>query len=293
MVDQSISIPGYVLTRKLAEGGCAIVYEGRETMGSGKVAIKVLHPRHLNNKAEHKRLINEGAIGERLGEHEHIVSTVSSGMAGKLPYVILEFLPGRTLRELLRARSVLSTREIVELSRALAQAMRALHNAGIFHRDMKPENVMLGGHGMIKIIDLGFAESQLSVKLSFFGRSLDGSPAYMAPEYIRTKKPSLASDVYGLGCTLYEAATGSPPMAGASDNEVMKKQLNKGLEAEPVRSVNPQISQATETLIMNAVAKDPKRRYRSVDEFLLELSRHELFNEPTRGIAVPDDWLDK
>lgn len=284
------TVPGYELIRKLAEGGCAEIHEGREALSSRKVAIKILHPRHLANKIEYKRLLDEGAIGKRLGSHDHVVETLASGMADNLPYVILELLPGRTLRDLLRVRRVLSTREIIELSRALGHALRFLHNAGIYHRDLKPENVMLGARGPIKVIDLGFAESKLAVAFSFFGRRLDGSPAYMAPEYIRTKKPTCGTDVYALGCTLYELATGRPPMTGASDNEVMQKQLNKSLQPESVRELNPKISQETEKLIMNAVAKDPVQRYKSADEFLLELSRNELFSEPVRGVAVPEDW---
>jgi serine/threonine-protein kinase len=286
-------VPGYELKRKIAEGGCAEIYEGREALGSREVAIKILHPRHLNNKAEYKRLLNEGAIGKRLGRHEHVIETLASGMAGKLPYVVLELLPGRTLRELLRVRKRLSTREIVELSKALGHALRFLHNAGVYHRDLKPENVMLGAKAPIRVIDLGFAESRLAVTFSIFGRRLDGSPAYMAPEYIRTRKPTFATDVYALGCTLYEVATGHTPMTGASDREVMRKQLNQDLPAEPVRNLNPKISRETEKLIMNAVEKDPARRYRSADEFLLELSRNELSGEPSRGIAVPEDWPDR
>lgn len=285
------TVPGYRLLRKIAEGGCAEIYEGKETLGTNVAAIKILHPRHLKNKVEFHRLLSEGAIGKRLGRHEHVVKTLACGIYDKLPYVVLELLRGRTLRHLLRARRTLGNREIVELSKALAQALRFLHNNSIYHRDMKPENVMLDGNGMIKIIDLGFAESHRAVKFSFFCRSLDGSPAYMAPEYIRTKKPTLGSDIYALGCTLYELATGTPPMTGSSDKEVLSRQLNLSIKAKPIRESNPDISIETERLIMRAVQKDTKIRYKSMDEFLLELCRNPLFENPKRGIIVPYDWL--
>lgn len=287
------TVPGYELTRKLAEGGFAEIYEGKRTMGTDRVAIKILHPRHVGNKMEHRRLLDEGALGKRLGLHEHVVETLDVGTVENLPYVILELLPGRTLRELIRTRRQLSDREVIELSRALARAMRFMHNAGIYHRDMKPENVMLDGNGLIKVIDLGFAESHLAVKFSFFGRRLDGSPAYMAPEYIRTRKPSIGSDVYALGCTLYEAATGIPPMVGSSDKEVLSKQVNMSVKPDSIQAANPDIHPHTEKLIMRAVEKDTEKRYKSVDEFLLELSRNPLFNEPDRGIEVPANWLDR
>src|SRR3990172_2390941 len=123
-------VPGFALNRKIAEGGCSEIYEGEELVSKRKVAIKILHPRHAGNKAEYKRLLAEGALGLSLAPHPHLVQTLKVGKAGKAgacPYVVLEFAPGRTLREILRERRHLNNAEVVNLAGALARALLFLH----------------------------------------------------------------------------------------------------------------------------------------------------------------------
>ncbi len=284
------SVPGYELKRKIGEGGFSEIYLGKAGLNNREVAVKVLHPRHQGNKTEYKRLLSEGAIGKRLDNHEHLCKTLDVGTEKGIPYCVFELLQGGTLRELLRDRGNLENFEVVELARAIGLAVRFLHTAGIYHRDLKPENVMCDGNGMIKVIDLGFAESHMAAKFSFFGRNLDGSPAYMAPEYIRSKKPSLASDLYAVGCTLYELATGKTPFTGSSDKELISKQANLSLKPTPPSQINKTITPETEKLIMNSLAKDINKRFKSVDEYLLELSRNPLSDGRKRGIGVPAEW---
>lgn len=280
-------IPGYALHDKIAEGGFAEIYDGEEMISKKKVAIKILHPRHHTNKSEFKRLIHEGGIGMRIRNHDNVVKFLQVGKAGRAPYIVMEFIEGQTLREILRDRKTLNDREVVILAQALASGVRYMHGEGIVHKDIKPENVMLSPDGTIKLIDLGFAESLSSVKWSFFGRSLEGSPAYMAPELLRSKKPSPATDLYAVGCTLYEAATGSAPFTGHSDQEVLQKQLNMTLAAGSIREKNQEISPYTERMILNALEKSTSNRYKSVDEFRLELRRNPHLNNSSKHIPLP------
>ena len=283
-------VPGYLLSRKLAEGGCAELYEGIDQENNRKVAIKMLSPRHLGNKSEYKRLLKEGALGLRMRHHENIVQTQKVGRAGECPYIVLEFIPGLTLRELLRERQKLNNTELVRLAGALGRALRFIHGSALYHKDMKPDNIMLGEKGLIKVIDFGFSESQAGLAFSFFGRNLEGSPGYLAPELIRTKKPSAATDLYALGCTLYEAATGRLPFGGSSDAEIISKQLDLACKPQPLAQLNADLSIFTQKLIMNALEKKTEQRYKSADEFLLELARNPLTGNSDKSIAIPSGW---
>lgn len=282
-------IPGYTMLRLIAEGGCAEVWEALEQGSTNKVAVKILHPRNLANKAEHKRLLDEGAIGMRLRNCEHVVHMAKVGKDGKFPYIVMELVNGITLREWLRRNGPMSNVQVVTLAGALGRALRYVHNEGFFHKDLKPDNVMLDGENPIKLLDFGFAESKLGAKFGIFGRKLEGSPAYMAPELLRTKKPTAGSDMYALGCTLYEAATGKPPFTGLSDGEVIAAQMSEGSRAVPVSQVNPKMTIFTEKLIMNALVKNPEQRYKSADEFLLELARNPVISGGSKG-NIPAGW---
>lgn len=303
MSNDDYDIPGYRLVRLAAEGGCAEVYEARENGTRGRVALKILHPRHYGDKNEAKRLQNEGALGLRLAPNEYVARTLAAGVAAppkncrpvppsrlRIPFIVLEYLPGRTLREVLRERKQLTEPELAALAGAVGRALRFLHNSGVLHKDIKPDNIMLDGAGHIKIIDFGFAVEHIGTRFGFWSRKLEGSPAYLAPELIKTKKASEGTDLYALGCTLYEAVAGKPPFTGLSAAEVLGKQTDERLKPRPLRTLNSEISLFAERLILNALEKNPKERYQSVDEFLLELSRNPLLRRG-RSVRIPAGWL--
>ena len=274
------NIPGFTITGKIAEGGCAQVFAGVEQASGRRVAIKLLHPRNLSNKIEFKRLLDEGKLTLKL-QHPNLVRGYSTGQAGNLPYIALEYIHGRMLRDLVADKYVLSNGETLRLARALCLAVRYLHDLGYVHKDIKPDNIMLGEAGEIKLLDFGFAEP-LKPSFSLFGgpKRLDGSPAYMAPELLTTKKASCATDVYALGCTLYEAASGHSPFEGMSDQETMARQTNIKLSAAPILGKNPRITTLTEKMIMRALQKDPALRYKTTDEMMLDIARNPSTTDP-------------
>jgi serine/threonine-protein kinase len=272
-----INIPGFTISNKIAEGGCAQIFCGVDQSTGHPVAIKILQPRNLSNKAESKRLIDEGNLGLKL-QHVNIVRTFAAGVAGNLPYVVLEYIKGHMLREMVVKKQLLGNVETISLARGLTNGIRYLHNQGIYHRDIKPDNIMICEDGTIKLLDLGFAENTKA--FSFFGRKLEGSPAYMAPELLTTKKASFATDLYALGCTLYEAATGFTPFGGMSDNETISNQTNLRATPRPIQSVNPRVSTITEKMIARALMKDPAHRYKSADEMMMDIARNPANSDP-------------
>jgi eukaryotic-like serine/threonine-protein kinase len=266
-------IPGFTLNAKLAEGGCAEIYAAVDQSNGKLVCIKILHPRNLGNSVEVKRLAAEGALGLKLGQHDNIVQTLKTGAVEKTPYIVLEYIKGRTLREVLRDKKQFSDLEVMKLAKGTARALRFLHNAGILHKDLKPENIMITHEGMVKLVDFGFAENYKAFSL-WGKKSLEGSPAYMAPELLTTKKASIATDIYALGCTLFEAATGTPPFTGMSHSQIITLQTDMSRSAGSVKQANRTITIPTEKMILTACQKDVARRFKSVDEILLDLARN-------------------
>lgn len=267
-------ISGCVLGRKIADGACGEIYEAQDVNTQQFVVVKILHPRHHGNKTETRRLFTEGSLGLRLRHHEHLVRTLRMGDINGTPYVVQELAPGRSLREILRERRMRDG-ELLRLTVAMAKALQYMHGLGIYHKDVKPDNIMIDDvSGSIKLLDLGFAETRLSATLTFFGRTLEGSPAYMAPEMLLERRASPATDIYSLGCTLYEAATGSVPFPGLSDREIMAKQTDLKLRPPAIVDTNREVSFLTQKIILTALEKKVPFRYRSADEIWLELARH-------------------
>jgi len=271
-------IPGFTVNAKLAEGACAEIYAAIEQSTGRLVALKVLHPRHLSNKAEYKRLVDEGALGLKFTQHDNIVQFFKAGMVGNLPFVALEYVKGKTLREIIVSKKKLGDLDILKITKGLSRALRAIHNLGICHKDLKPDNIMISEEGNVKLLDFGFAENFKAFKL--FGRHLDGSLPYLAPEMFSTKKATPQTDIYALGCTLYECAAGFQPFGGMSDAEVAAKQQNVKLAPPPISSGNPLITQMTERMILMALQKDVAKRFKSADEILLDLARNPALREP-------------
>jgi serine/threonine-protein kinase len=271
------SIPGYTISNKIAEGGCAQIFAGIDQSNGHPVAIKIIQPRNINNKTEVKRMVDEGNIGLKL-QNVNIVKTYAAGVIGKQPYIVLEYIKGRMLREMVVAKYQLGNVELISLARGLCNGIRYLHNLGIYHRDIKPDNIMIAEDGTIKILDMGFAENTKA--FSLFGRKLEGSPAYMAPELLTTKKASFGTDIYALGCTLYEAATGFTPFGGMSDAETISQQTNLRATPRSIQSVNQRISMITEKMVARALQKDPAQRYRSAEELMMDIARNPANSDP-------------
>jgi len=201
----------YVIVQKVARGGMATVYQALDQRLERPVAIKIMHP-HLAEDADFtKRFIQEARQAARLA-HPNIVNVFDQGQEGQLTYIVMEYLPGITLRELLADFGALTVAQTLDIVTAILNGLDAAHTAGIVHRDLKPENVLLADDGRIKIADFGLARA--STHNTATSQALLGTIAYLSPELISRGEADLRSDIYALGIMMFEMLTGEQPYQG-------------------------------------------------------------------------------
>ena len=198
----------YLIQSRVARGGMATVYQALDQRLERPVAIKVMHP-HLAEDAEFtRRFIQEARQAARLA-HPNIVNVFDQGQEGALTYIVMEYLPGITLRELLQDFGALTVGQTLDIVTAVLNGLDAAHTAGIVHRDLKPENVLLADDGRIKIADFGLARA--STHNTATSQALLGTIAYLSPELISRGEADLRSDIYALGIMMFEMLTGGIP----------------------------------------------------------------------------------
>jgi serine/threonine protein kinase len=275
----------YRIETELGRGGMGIVFRGFDTDLQRTVAVKVLRP-DLADEQARARFVREAQAVARVN-HDHVVrvySVVSPPEAP--PYLVMEYLGGPTLLELIRSRERLDPREAGAIIAQAAEGLAAAHAAGLIHRDIKPSNIMLDpGTGRAKITDFGLARIGEAPSTMTQEGALAGTPTYMSPEQARGLEPLDArTDVYSLGVTLYEALTGAAPFRGAPH---MVLQQVVGDEPRPPRRLNDRVPRDLETICLKAMAKEPSRRYQTAREFAADLGRWQ-HSEPIR--ARPAGW---
>jgi len=253
-------IGGFELISKLGKGGMGAVFKARQISVDRIVALKILPPRLARNKTFAERFLREARSAAKL-DHPNIVQAISAGQDGVYYYFAMECVSGPTVARMLKAKGVLPERRALELARDVARALDCAHEAGLVHRDVKPDNILVDADGAAKLADLGLAREieVTDANLTQAGVAI-GTPNYISPEQIRGERDiDGRSDIYSLGATLYHMLVGQAPYAGGSSNEVMAKHL-----AEPVpdaRKANPDISPAVAAIVRKAMAKEAARRY--------------------------------
>ena len=268
------------LLSELGRGGMGIVYRAWDEPLSRVVAVKVLRPEHIG-PVDRVRLVREAQCASRFqNEHAVTVHSVVDPPDG-LPYLVMEYVQGPTLAELISANRSPAPRELAALVAQVALALGAAHTAGLVHRDVKPSNILIDAKtGRAKIMDFGVVRT-LAAPGTITGEGfVAGTPAYMSPEQARGD-PDLdpRTDVYGLGVTLYEGLTGQPPFAGA-----VHAILRRITEEDPIapRRFDHQIPGDLETICLKAMAKEPKSRYQTALDLGRDLKRW-LRDEPIKA----------
>ncbi len=255
----------YRIEREIGRGGVAIVYIGRDLRHGRQVAIKVLRP-ELQGSIETGRFLREISIAASL-YHPHIVQVYDSGVdagpgAPPGPYYVMPFVAGETLRETIGRDAQLPTTAALRIAIEVADALTYAHDRGIVHRDVKPENILLeGDHALLA--DFGVAralESAGGERLTLSGVVL-GTPAYMSPEQAVGKNVDGRSDVYGLGCVLYEMLAGEPPFGGRTTQAILARHAAD--QVPPLRTVRPTVSVELEATVLRALEKVPAKRFQS------------------------------
>ncbi|REK25564.1 MAG: serine/threonine protein kinase [Planctomycetota bacterium] len=247
----------FQLEKKLGVGGMGIVYRATYLKTGQAVALKVLAPDLSADPKIAKRFEREMDILKRL-KHPHIIQYFGGSTSGAQRYYAMELLPGGTLDEVLRKKGRFSWEETVEYGLQIAQALEHAHNAGIIHRDLKPSNLLLTKKGQLKLSDFGIARDTQATQITAAGKTV-GTMAYMAPEQITGKQPvSRKTDLYALGCVLFQMLTGRPPF----ESETQPELLFKHVEEEPpsVREFAVDVPRWLDELIDELLEKDPEDR---------------------------------
>jgi tRNA A-37 threonylcarbamoyl transferase component Bud32 len=262
----------YQLGSLLGAGGMARVYLATDRVLERQVAVKVLSPSDAQDPVFVERFRREARAAARLS-HPNIVAVFDSGSDADQPYLVMEYVPGQSLAQLLARQGRLAPRRAVELAIQVCAALAAAHAQGLVHRDIKPANVLVSPDGKVKVTDFGIVKASAATTLTGTGTVL-GTAAYLSPEQAQGGPVDARSDLYGLGCVLYELLCGSPPFgSGADRSPVAIATRHVSEPPEPPSARNPQVAPALETVMLTTLAKDPAQRYQSAVELQHALER--------------------
>lgn len=257
----------YEILSLIGQGGMADVYKARDTILNRVVAIKVLRAKLSDDAMALVRFQREASAASRLS-HPNVVDIYDVGEYEGMHYIVMEFIRGRTLKELIAQRGALDVDEAIGVMKQLVSAINHAHEHKIIHRDIKPQNVLVKDDGTIKITDFGIAVANGSVQLTY-NNTVMGSAHYLAPETTQGKEPNEQVDIYSLGIVFYELLTGHVPFTGKTPTEIAIKHLRKPIPY--VRDFNPNIPQSVENIVLKATAKNLEDRYVSCKEMLYDL----------------------
>ncbi len=277
----------YEVIRSIGEGGMANVYLGYDTILDRNVAIKVLRG-DLSNDEKFVRRFQREALSASSLAHPNIVEMYDVGEDDGTYYIVMEYVDGKTLKQLLKKRGTLTLSEAIDIMSQLTDGMAHAHDSYIIHRDLKPQNIMIKDDGQIKITDFGIAMALNSTQLTQTN-SVMGSVHYLPPEQASGKGCTIKSDIYSMGIIFYELLSGSLPFRGDNAVEIALKHMRDPLPS--LREDNPSIPQSIENIIRKATAKNPKNRYesaRSMHEDLLTALNDERMNEEVYQYKYPE-----
>lgn len=252
----------YEIQRLIGEGGMANVYLAKDTILDRKVAVKVLRGDLAGDEKFVRRFQREALSASSLS-HPNIVEIYDVGEDEGNFYIVMEYIEGKTLKQLIKKRGVLSLPETMDIMLQLLDALATAHDSYIIHRDIKPQNIMIKESGLVKITDFGIAMALNSAQLTQTN-SVMGSVHYLPPEQASGKGSTIRSDIYSLGILMFEMLSGKVPFKGDSAVEIALKHMKEPLPS--VKEINPVVPQSVENIILKASAKNPKNRYRDVRE---------------------------
>lgn len=274
----TVYIPGaqidhYEIIRMLGHGGMNRVYLAQDLHSQQKVVLKFPNDDLIGNVAVFERYKREAEVGNRL-HHPHVQALLNTGEERCEQYLVMEYINGRTLREVLEERFAASgplpPAEAIQITLQICDALAYCHEHGVFHRDIKPENIMLQQDGSVKIIDFGVALLEGARRVTWRGFSgTVGTPDYMSPEQLRGERGTASSDIYAVGAMLYEMLCGHPPFEGENVFAVMNQHVSQ--DPPSILHSNPNVSPRLATVVMRAIRRDPDKRYKSMHDMLHDL----------------------
>src|SRR5690242_14524370 len=275
----------YRVESLIARGGMATVYLGTDTRLDRTVALKIMHAELANDEDFVRRFVAEARSVAKLS-HPNVVTVYDQGADGRTLYLAMEYVPGRTLRGLLQERTRLGPREALDIIEGVLSGLAAAHAAGIAHRDVKPENVLLGQAQSVKVADFGLARLLSDVSHTKSGL-LIGTAAYLAPEQVAGGRADFRTDVYATGIMLFELLTGCQPFTGDTPLTVAHRHVNEVVP--PPSSLVPGLPPALDSLVALATSRDPALRPADAGQFLYAVigARHGLPPDVPPPPALP------
>lgn len=281
----------YEIIKSIGEGGMANVYLAHDELLDRDVALKVLRGDLENNEKFIRRFQREAKSVSALS-HANIVEVYDVGEEEGQHYIVMEFINGVTLKQLVQKRGALTVTEVMDIMAQVTDGLTQAHDAYIIHRDIKPQNIMILDNGLIKITDFGIAMSMNATQLTQTN-SVMGSVHYLPPEQASGKTATTKSDIYSAGILMYELLTGSVPFKGDNAVEIALKQMKERIPS--IRKQNPLIPQSVENIILKATAKNPKNRYESIREMhddVIHALDEDRQNETKYNYPYPESELD-
>ncbi len=271
MQGESIVLGGrYEVEEELGRGGMAKVYRGTDTVLGRPVAVKILAPQFTDDPSFVDRFRREAQAAARLN-HPNLVSVYDTGSDDGVHFIVMEYVEGRTLADYLAGGGRIMPQRAIEIAEAVSQALTAAHAQGVIHRDIKPGNIMITPSGDVKVADFGIARVIAGAETIAQTAAVLGTAAYLSPEQAQGQPVDQRSDLYSLGCVLYEMVAGRPPFIGDSPVAVASKQVLE--QPVPPSKLNPDVSPQLDAVIMRTLAKNPANRYGSAEEFRRDLER--------------------
>jgi serine/threonine protein kinase len=265
---QALAGGRYRIEDVLGRGGMASVYLARDAELERPVAVKVLAEHLADQPSFHDRFLREARLAAQLS-HPNIVQVFDVGEEDGSPFIVMECVEGTTLADERKERGRLDPDEVVDLALQICGGLEHAHAAGLVHRDIKPQNLLLRPDGTVKIADFGIARAAESTRLTQMGSVL-GTAAYLSPEQALGEEVTAAADLYSLGCVLYELLTGRTPYVFETLPELVVKHQKEVIP--PVRELRPEVPERLETAVMHALARNPDYRPESAAALAEELA---------------------
>src|SRR3954469_19966185 len=253
---------------QLGAGGRATVYLAEDSSLGRKVALKVMAERYAEDGEFVERFRREAQAAARLN-HPNIIAVYDRGEADGRPYIAMEYLQGRTLKQVIQKEGPLPPERAIAVAIQVLAGLRYAHEHGVVHRDVKPHNVLVGDDGRIKVTDFGIAHAG-DPQMTEVG-SIVGTAQYLSPEQARGRGVGPQTDIYSLGVVLYEMLAGRVPFEGDSSVAIAMQHVSD--EAPPLRSVAPLVPESLAMVVSHAMLKEPTQRYGSAEEFAADLDR--------------------
>ncbi|WP_199922393.1 Stk1 family PASTA domain-containing Ser/Thr kinase [Microterricola viridarii] len=256
----------YQVRSRIARGGMATVYLATDLRLERRVAIKIMHGHLADDDTFKTRFVQEARSAARLA-HPNVVNVFDQGQDSDMAYMVMEYLPGITLRDLLKDYGKLTPEQTIDIVTAVLGGLAAAHKAGIVHRDLKPENVLLADDGRIKLGDFGLARAASANTAT--GQALLGTIAYLSPELVTRGVADARSDIYALGIMMYEMLTGEQPFVGEAPMQIAYQHANDSVPAPSLKV--PSLPHELDELVLWASARDPEDRPRDAGAMLEQL----------------------